>query len=354
MLRTRVAAQPASQTTLEPPELERALGARVSTRSMQSFASGSTASAELLDVPTFAGRTVLLATDGSPASAAATHVAYALAREHRAIVHAVSVMDSRRTPSSMPLDLALSQSDAAPGTPARSRQLHLMRDALSATVGQPIDWPVRVMLGSPADAIAQEARRIHATLIVMGLRRHGVLDRGVHDETTLGVVRRAHCPVLAVTVPMQGLPTRVLAALDFGPVSETAARRAGALLAAGGSMVLAYVPALSAERVEAGELLIRELGIEAAFSQCESELPERGARIDRAVLHHKLPHSTAKLLLEYAVSTNADLVAAGSMRQRRVDRWLLGSVTTELVRDGRRSVLIVPPVEEPEDGWMRL
>jgi nucleotide-binding universal stress UspA family protein len=37
------------------------------------------------------------------------------------------------------------------------------------------------------------------------------------------------------------------------------------------------------------------------------------------------------------------LIAAGSARPSRVDRWLLGSVSTDLIRDGRCSVLVVPP-----------
>ncbi|HEX5973411.1 MAG TPA: universal stress protein, partial [Gemmatimonadaceae bacterium] len=51
----------------------------------------------------------------------------------------------------------------------------------------------------------------------------------------------------------------------------------------------------------------------------------------------------AELLVEYADTTSADLIAAGSARLSRVDRWMLGSVSTDLVRDGRYSVLVVPP-----------
>jgi len=31
------------------------------------------------------------------------------------------------------------------------------------------------------------------------------------------------------------------------------------------------------------------------------------------------------------------------VQHSRLDRWMVGSVSAELVRDGRRSVLIVPP-----------
>ena len=51
----------------------------------------------------------------------------------------------------------------------------------------------------------------------------------------------------------------------------------------------------------------------------------------------------AELLLECADAASIELIAAGSGRPSRVDRWLLGSVSTDLIRDGRYSVLVVPP-----------
>jgi nucleotide-binding universal stress UspA family protein len=300
--------------------------------------------AESLPMPLdLVGRVVLVATDGSPAAASATRVADALAREHGAIVHAISVLDTRPAPLPPPIDLALAMADAATGPAVHAQQVASVRDALSATVGRLVDWPVHVMIGTPATAIAQEARRLHAALIVMGLRRHGVLDRAVHDETTLSVIRRAGCPVLAVIPSLDTLPRRVLAAVDFGRASITAARRAATVMDAGGTIVLAYVPPLLSDAMEEGETVIRQLGIEAAFDRAEAELAAQGVRVDRVVLHHKLPQSVAKLVIEHSGAARADLITAGSMRHGRLDRWLLGSVSTELVRDGRRSVLIVPP-----------
>jgi nucleotide-binding universal stress UspA family protein len=292
------------------------------------------------------GRVVLLATDGSPASVAATRVADALARERGAIVHAISVLDTRPAPIPPPLDLALAIADAATGPAVHARQVEFVRNTLTTTIGKSVEWPVHVMIGTPATAIAQEAKRLHAALVVIGLRRHGAFDRAVHDETTLSVIRRSHCPVFGVVAAQEGLPHRVLAAVDFGRSSIAAARRAAGLLGSGASLLLAYVPPLVSDGMEEGESFIRELGVAAAFARCERELSRPGLHIDRVVLHHKLPTSVAKLVLEYASASRADLVAAGSMRHGRLDRWLLGSVSTELVRDGRRSVLIVPPMGE--------
>jgi nucleotide-binding universal stress UspA family protein len=315
-----------------------------SAKTADSAPAGTLPEAEPRPIPIdLAGRVVLLATDGSPAAASAARIADALAAKHGAIVHAISVLDTRGSPIPPPLDLALAITDAATGPLVHAKQVAVVREALSANVGQPVDWPVHVMIGTPATAIAQEAKRLHAALIVMGLRRHGALDRAVHDETTLSVIRRAGCPVLGVTPGHDTLPRRVLAATDFGRASITAAIRATTVLDDDGMVLLAYVPPIVADGMEEGEAVIRELGVAAAFDRAAAELAAQRVRVDHVVLHHKLPQSVAKLVLEHAGAARADLISAGSMRHGRLDQWLLGSVSTELVRDGRRSVLIVPP-----------
>ena len=47
--------------------------------------------------------------------------------------------------------------------------------------------------------------------------------------------------------------------------------------------------------------------------------------------------------VEYAEEVGSDLITAGSVQHSRLDRWMVGSVSGELVRNGRRSVLVVPP-----------
>jgi nucleotide-binding universal stress UspA family protein len=51
----------------------------------------------------------------------------------------------------------------------------------------------------------------------------------------------------------------------------------------------------------------------------------------------------AEELLACADESRADLIAIGSLRHERLERWILGSVTTDIVRDGRCSVLVIPP-----------
>lgn len=292
---------------------------------------------------TLAGRPVLLATDGSPASAGATFVTQALASELNARAHTIVVLDSRGAPIPTPLDAAIQMADAVVGPGIHAEQEEAVRRGLAATLGQDVDWPVRMGLGTPAGAIVREASRINAAMIVMGLRRHGRADRVLNDETTLNVIRTASCPVFGVAPELMHLPKRILAAIDFSSASLAAASVARALLPRGSRLVLAYAPPLAMYPAEDGEGVIHSLGVQAGFEMAGRELGADGLTVDSVVLHRELKRQIADLLIEQADTISADLIAAGSARLSRVDRWMLGSVSTDLVRDGRYSVLVVPP-----------
>lgn len=52
------------------------------------------------------------------------------------------------------------------------------------------------------------------------------------------------------------------------------------------------------------------------------------------------------MLLKYADDAGAEMVALGSRRHERVERWLLGSVTTDVARDRAYQLLVARP-----DDW---
>ena len=289
------------------------------------------------------GRVVLLAADGSEGSAAGAHIALALAARYHATIRVVSVVDTRTAPILPPLDMALAMTDDIVGAGVHEEQQREVRAALSAATARPIDWPVRIMLGTPANSIVREARRVGAILMIVGLRRHGRLERAMQDETSLNVMRNASCPVLGIIPGTTALPRRVLGAIDFSETSLIAARTAGAVVGEDAEFVLAYVAPLTGRLPDDGESVIHDLGVQAGFARTMRHLEEEGITLKHVVLHRRAAGTPADALLEYAEATASDLVAAGSARHGRVERWMLGSVSTDLVRDGRRSVLIVPP-----------
>jgi nucleotide-binding universal stress UspA family protein len=237
----------------------------------------------------------------------------------------------------------LGMSDAIAGSPLHRDQERAVRAELSGTLGESIEWPVRIMLGTPSAAIVQEANRVGAALIIMGLRRHGRLDRAVHDETALNVMRVAACPVLGVVAEMSELPRRILVALDFSEGSLVALRAGHAIAGRDALLVLAYVDPMNGLLAEEGEATIHDLGVRAGFDKLTRELGDDGVTFDHVVLHSAPPQGPAQAILEYADDVGSDLITAGSVQHSRLDRWMVGSVSAELVRNGRRSVLIVPP-----------
>ncbi|HET7458295.1 MAG TPA: universal stress protein [Gemmatimonadaceae bacterium] len=290
---------------------------------------------------------VLLAVDDSPASQRAAQVALELAEQKGAHVHVLSVVDTRPAPIPPPVDLALALADGAYGATLHAQQKRDIRAGLSKVVGRSVDWPVDVKLGTPAHAIAAEARRLGSSLVVLGLRRHHAVDRALHDETTLEVMRAGVCPVLGVASTLDTLPRRVVVGVDFSRASLTAARIARSLLADGGTLVLAYVaPPWVDNLPDDGERTIRELGVAAAFKWFAGELgPMPGIALENALLQHEPGRTVCELLIAHASGTHADLIALGSLRHGRIERFVLGSVTSDVARDGRHSLLAVPPAE---------
>lgn len=289
------------------------------------------------------GRVVLLAVDDSAGANAGACVALALATKHHAIIHVLHVVDSRPAPIPPPLDLALAMGDTLIGADVQQQRIRDLRAKLSADTGQTIDWSVGVRLGTPANAIVEEAQRLSAALIIVGLRRHDRVERLLNDETALNVMRNAACPVLGIVPGTTGLPTRVVAAVDFSKTSVLAARAACAVVGDGAVLVLAYVPPLGGQLPDAGESVIHDLGVEAGFTKIVREFGNAGVTFDHVVLHHELPRTAAEMILEYAEVAPSDLIAAGSARHGRFDRWMVGSVSTDLVRNGSYSILVVPP-----------
>jgi len=284
------------------------------------------------------GRKILLATDGSAGSVAGARIALALARSQRATIHVLNVVDTRAFPFPPAIGAI-----AIAGAGVNPMQANEVRAALYTHLGVDVDWPIRIAFGTPAAEIVDEAKQMDAAMIIVGLRRHGRADRVLNDETALHVIRRASCPVLGVVPETKELPMRVLAATDFSRASFDAARAARAIAGAGAVLVLAYVPPLTALIGDEGELHIHELGVREAFRSAAGELASADSTIDHVVLTQEPQDAPAQMLLRYAEESNSDLIAAGSARHSRVEQWMVGSVSTELVRDGRRSVLVVPP-----------
>ena len=291
---------------------------------------------------------IVAVTDGVE-GAGPVRVASAIERRFGSRVSAVEVMDTSGLALPPPLPAAFTYARDLIGDAPYADDARARRGQFSVWLGEPNEWPVHIALGTPASEILRYAEHEGAALIVMGLRHHGLVDRVLRDETTLTVARRARAPVLGVTPTLSGLPRSAVVGVDFGPASIHAARAALDILEPGTAanpsvLRLVYVDrsGLEGSREDtAGEAIVHELGVAAAFERLVRELAAPPAvRVDCAVRRGDV----AREVLALADESDADLIVVGSIRHERIERWILGSVTTEIVRDGRRSVLVIPPL----------
>lgn len=291
-----------------------------------------------------AERPLLLAVDGGIAASAAVQVVAELARTKLTAVEVLTV----ERPSALPIvttEAALVSSSLHRASGNTHRRRLQLRGQIDLLAGRQTHWPIDVEVGTPSAVITREASRRRSRMIALGLQPHRVLDRILYGTTTLGVVRHAQAPVLAVTPSLTAAPRRIVVGVDFSRASLRAARAALDLLAPGGTLLLTYVapvdPAVefTAEETE-GWNVIYSHGIAGAFARLRQELdPPASIVVDTVFLEGPV----GPALLDFTGAAQADVIAVGTHRHAFVDRLLVGSVTERLVREARRSLLVSPP-----------
>ena len=212
-------------------------------------------------------------------------------------------------------------------------------------VGVPDNWPLEIVMGDPAATIAQAAASHGAEMVIMGLGGHELVDRIFGDEMVLKVLRLGTTPVLAVAPTFHALPCHAIAAVDFSASCGRALALGGQLLSSPGRISLVHVtqpdkdPASWSARDAA---YVGTVGRALDRLIAETDVPP-GVRFERKVL----AGDPAQQLLSYVTAYSPDLVIAGSHGHNFLTRLMIGSVSTRLLRDARRSILIVPPIDAP-------
>ena len=282
---------------------------------------------------------LLVALDGASARAnAPIDTAMALTKAHHAKAEALSVVDPMAA-AWLTVGVPVVGEAALRGE-QRLRRLELRRYVADRT-GARRPWPVRVALGTPANAILDAAHG--ADLVVMGLRRERLIERIIHDATTPHVVRECSVPVLAVTPDLRGMPRTVVVAADFSPESNAAARLACRLFTGCARLVFVHIESdfdVAIANLDELARMVRENGWAAAFQRLLDTLPvPAGATVETVVVRGTVPRS----LLSLAKRRGADVLVVGRQQHDVAERVLVGSVTAGLVRRAPCSLLITPP-----------
>jgi nucleotide-binding universal stress UspA family protein len=292
---------------------------------------------------------ILVATDGKPGAQGALRLARLLADRDRSRVQVLTVFEST--------DLYLADSPHAVASlpphyfPAAIEALRKRVQAQLGGIGPgAADWPVVVERGPVARTIARTAAKGDASMIVLGLRQPGSVERWLARETLLRVIYLAHVPVLAVPESMDDLPRRAVAAVDFSEFSDRAVRNVIDLLSPAGELRLAHVTwtppwdgnlhdrTERTERTEWEETY--RMGVERRLAEFAAHLaPPEGVTAET----HLLSGAAGEEILRFADESHADLIAAGSHGAGFFGRVLMGSVSSRLVHGARCALLIVPP-----------
>ena len=191
------------------------------------------------------------------------------------------------------------------------------------------------------DDVLAAARETGASMIVVGIGTHRAIDRVLRHEPVLAVARGTTIPVLAVARRASRIPRHALVATDFTDASLRSARLVASLVDPGGTITIVHVQPLAN--------LVRRDGVS------WSDVYATGARERLARMREELEASThcrietdliagdtADALLDYARRKHCDLIAVGAHVHTALDRMLIGSTTTRLIRGAHCSVLLVP------------
>lgn len=208
-------------------------------------------------------------------------------------------------------------------------------------------WPSGVRFGPTGATILEEAQELGSQLIVVGLGKHGRLARMFGAETTNRLARSSRVPILAVHPKMRGLARTVVAAVDFGDSSTRALMEGLDVADAGVTLHLVHVmsPYNFTPIANGAWRLSYTEAVEQSFERLRHALPA-----SVSVRTKLLTGDVAEEVIKYARKVKADLITAGSHNQGVVERMLLGSAPSALLRDATCSVLIAPPSETPDSA----
>jgi nucleotide-binding universal stress UspA family protein len=281
---------------------------------------------------------VLVACDGAPFADALFHAARVAAASLEARIDVLGVCEP--TPLAPAVGGGVIAAPELDAMRQRGMLDDVRRSVSIAATGDP-DWRVDVLLGAPPETLAREAERRGASLLVMGIGRHNPLDRLLGTETTLATLRRARVPVLAVGTAFTPFPRHAVVGMDFSPASLRAAKLAVRLVGDTGRVTLVHVRPRFDHPSADWRAWDQEYGrtLTPLFADAVVQLDAAAGVTVETVTVRGDP---APALLAYAQQSGADLLGIGTQRHGVLDRLLVGSVATRVIRNARIATLAAP------------
>ena len=290
---------------------------------------------------------ILLATDGSSDARTAAAFLEQLPLPEPLWVRIVSVTERR------PIDLPRLQ----PYYVALAAERQRVVDEAGAPLSGRATIETAVLQGIARDEIVHEAEEWGADLVVVGARGLGAVDAFLLGSVSLAVARQVECAVLVVKGHGHRLQ-RLVVGLDGSDESLNAARFVAALpLDARHSARLvgvvepvhfpATAPFVAHEQIQA---IIHEIkrerrdALAKAMDQVAPLFEAQGVPVSRTLANGH----PAEVLTAAAAEPGTGLVVVGARGLGGVKRWLLGSVSENVLRSARCPVLIVKRPSEKD------
>jgi nucleotide-binding universal stress UspA family protein len=268
---------------------------------------------------------VLVPIDFSPASTVALNCAISCARQFRANLTLLHVLESR-------------EEDAD--------QAHLKLSALVASEDQDdLSMQTLAIYGRAQEQIPATLHEQHADLVVMGTHGRRFIDRSLIGSVTLSILRQIAVPILTVSHAIGPLRfERILFATDLSgeslsafqsvlDIAQTARSSVTFLHAAERPIFLEAGmptdPYILPDYVEQARAKLNELALEGSH---------RNVRIE-PVLVEKVP---AEAILQTAEDKSADVIVMTAEHKSLLERALLGSTAERVIRNAKVPVLSIP------------
>lgn len=286
---------------------------------------------------------ILIATDGSPASCSVQEEVAARPWPLGTEIRLLHVVD----PAAYPLPISLVLKSA-------QESLQQAAEVLSNT-NPGFSVSTFVTEGHPAKSIVEVAEIWSADFIFLGSRGFGPIGRFLLGSTVSAVLHEAPCAVEIVRArrpdqsPRSNQARRILLATDGSNCSQRAVESvAGRPWPIGSAVRAISVPVFAGPRMETSYL-----DADAWEELRSSATTEANRAVDAALARLKETALTADgtvpaglegpraCILDEAERWKADLIVAGSHDRRRLDRFLLGSVSEALALYAPCSVEVV-------------
>ncbi len=282
---------------------------------------------------------ILICTDGSEYSEGAVREGIGLAKKNRTRITALSVIDFNAEFDALAPDLLEKMEKQAAGH---------VRGVKTLAEKEGLVCDAFVIRSEQAYlAIAEEAAKLKADLIIMGRRGKTGLKRLLMGSVAKRTIGHSPCNVLVIPRNANLTCKNILVATDGSKYSETAATEAVSIAKSCGAD-LVVVTAVNAESLVPLDIVSSQMqkdliaGVEMATAEKSiifvRELAEKEQVKITALTYTGSP---AEVIIHTAQEKKADLIVVGSHGRTGIDRLLLGSVAERVIGTADCATLVV-------------